>query len=253
MSHYNLMLTNRGMQDLNPLLAGWENCEPGHSFGPAVRSYTLIHYVRSGKGVYYLRGQAYPVHAGQAFLILPNEITTYTADSTAPWHYQWVGFDGELSTRFRELPPVFSIPEAIFRELAQITEDATAEYRIAALLFRLYAELFTDRSPKNRHVQRVQDYIRAAYMQNIRVQKLADEMGLDRHYLSRLFRENTGQSIQDYLVTTRLEEAARLLLLGHSVQDAALLCGYEDVSNFSKMFKKKYGKSPANWRNFELH
>jgi len=84
-------------------------------------------------------------------------------------------------------------------------------------------------------------------------QKLADEMGLDRHYLSRLFRENTGQSIQDYLVTTRLEEAARLLLLGHSVQDAALLCGYEDVSNFSKMFKKKYGKSPANWRNFELH
>ena len=46
-----LMLTNRHLRDLNPILAGAENCEPGHAFGPAVRNYTLLHYVASGRGV----------------------------------------------------------------------------------------------------------------------------------------------------------------------------------------------------------
>ena len=57
----NLLLTNRGLHDLNPIDAGNERCKPTQSFGPFVRTYTLIHYVRSGKGVFYTRGQAHPV------------------------------------------------------------------------------------------------------------------------------------------------------------------------------------------------
>lgn len=88
MAEKNLFLTNRNLQDLNPLVAGEEYCAPGHSFGPAIRRYTLIHYVVSGRGSLYARGGKYPVEAGQAFLILPGEVTTYTADWEQPWHYR---------------------------------------------------------------------------------------------------------------------------------------------------------------------
>ena len=64
MAFKNMLLTNRKLQDLNPLIAGEETCAPGHSFGPAVRKYTLIHYVLRGKGVLYARGGEHPVHAG---------------------------------------------------------------------------------------------------------------------------------------------------------------------------------------------
>ena len=121
-----LLLTNRNLRDLNPLVAGEEACVPGHSFGPAVRKYTLIHYVMRGKGTLYARGGAYPVRAGQAFVILPEEVTTYQADVEDPWHYCWVGFDGALAADFAKLPPVLELPEGSF-EAVQIGRASCRE------------------------------------------------------------------------------------------------------------------------------
>lgn len=246
MDAHSILLTNRNLKDLNPLIAGDHVCDPDHSFGPAVRKYTLIHYVLSGRGTFYARGGAYPVEAGQAFLILPGEVTTYTADHDNPWHYRWIGFDGELSARFADLPPVFPLSVDIFSMLMRLTEDpSVAEYRLSAEMFRLYASLFSAETGQNPYVRRVENYIRTAYMQPIRVEQIANQLGLDRRYLSRLFKTHTGRSVQEFLVDVRMEEGNRLLKEGCSVAEAANLVGYEDVSNFSKMFKKHHGITPA--------
>lgn len=248
MGSANLFLTNRNFQDLNPLIAGEEACTGGHSFGPAVRKYTLIHYVLRGKGTLYTRGGVYPVGAGQAFLILPGEVTTYTADATDPWHYRWIGFDGSLSQAFSRLPAVFSWPEDLpYRLPQEESEGGMPEYRLAALLFDLYSRLFSTQTHANHHVRRVENYIRSAYMHPIRVEAIAHQLCLNRRYLSRLFKENTGKSIQEYLICVRLEEAQRYLRQGCTVKEAAHLCGYEDVSNFSKMFKCRFGISPSDF------
>lgn len=242
----NLFLTNRHLQDMNPLDAGEEVCKSGKSFGPHARKYTLIHYVISGKGIFYARGSAYPVEAGQAFLILPDEITTYTADQQDPWHYCWIGFDGSLSAKFASLPPVMTLPKALFDPILHARfEESPPEYRLAAMLLRLYDHLFSDVKTANRHVYRVENYIRSNYMMPIRVEEIAALLNFNRRYLGRLFKENTGKTIQEFLIEVRLEAAHRHLREGCSVADAAQLCGYEDVSNFSKMFKRRYGKPPA--------
>jgi len=245
----NLLLTNRGFQDLNPLVAGEEICVPGHSFGPYVRHYTLIHYVRKGQGVLYARGQQFPVHAGQAFLILPEEITTYVADNSDPWHYQWIGFDGKLSMDFQKLPAVLDIPGEYFSRILSVAVlPQMPEHLVAAELFRLYCSLFARNDSSNSHVQRVKNYIQASYMTGLSVSRIAAEMNLDRRYLTRLFHEKTGCSIQQYLMDVRLSEACTCLSQNFSVRETANLCGYEDPSNFSRMFKRKYGISPDNWK-----
>lgn len=245
MSIHRWLLTNRHLQDLNPLIAGQQACPPGHSFGPSVRAYTLLHYVESGQGVLYSRGKAHPVGAGQVFLILPGEVTTYTADEADPWHYRWIGFDGGLSRRFSELPPVFSVSGEVFDGIFPAKDAQMPEYHMAAGLIKLYAALFPANANANTHVRKVESLIRAAYMHNVRVESLARELNLDRRYLTRLFKEKTGESVQQYLIRVRMEEAQRCLLQGHNVQTAARLCGYEDVSNFSRMYKKFYGHSPG--------
>ena len=244
-----IALINRGLHDLNPLIIGEEACAPGHRFGPSIRPYTLIHFVRRGKGYFSRGGVTYTVQGGEAFLICPQEITVYWADKEDPWEYCWVGFDGAMTPRFTTLPPVFSFEHCWAEDMLNTYHaDGVWEYRVAALLFQMYAELFAVEKPQNHYVRRVKNYINALYMQPLHVEEIAEKFNLDRRYLSRLFKEKTGLSVQEYLIEVRMSEAKKHLESGASVTQAAQLSGYEDVCNFSKMFKKHFGVSPAKWK-----
>jgi two-component system response regulator YesN len=122
------------------------------------------------------------------------------------------------------------------------------EHRIASLLFRMFAELNEGKRVRHHYVRQVQDHIRTLYMQPLRVEMIAEQMNLDRRYLSRLFKARTGQIVQEYLISVRLEEAQKRLEEGFSVEETARLCGYEDPCNFSKMFKRRLGVSPLYWK-----
>ncbi len=246
------VLINRNLTDLNPIFWGYERCRPQKSFGPRVRKYTLIHYVVSGKGRVFKNNIWYEVRAGQAFLILPDEVATYMADGNDPWYYQWVAFDGALSARFAELGAVIDFPAGAIGAFLELEESNIREYRAAALLFQLYADLFERKKQSNHYVRRVEDHIRALYMQRLTVEDIARAMNLNRRYLSRIFKERTGKTIQEYLIEIRMEEAKRCLLRGFSVEESANLCGYEDSFNFSKIFKKHVGISPLYWKQENL-
>lgn len=70
---------------------GYEKCESGHFWGPAVRNQYLLHYVISGCGTYVVGGETYTLHAGSCFLIRPGERarctprTAKTRGNTCGW------------------------------------------------------------------------------------------------------------------------------------------------------------------------
>ena len=247
-----LLIMNRHFSDLNPIVMGCEQCDPSIKYGPTIRKYVLLHYVSRGKGCLYNDAGAHPVAKGEIFRILPGEFVSYQPDREEPWFYTWIGFDGTLSEAFRTLPPVFPATPMIAQCFQMESNDTPAlEYRIAAKLFRLWAELFG--SLQNMHyVRRVQNYIESSYASKIRVSEIAKSMNIDRSYLSRLFRERTGQSIQEYLIGVRMSEACRHLLEGRSVGETANLCGYDDSFLFSKLFRRHIGASPTHWRAANL-
>lgn len=249
MQENNFFLTNRHLRDLNPLTAGTHDCDPGYGVRSAIRPYVLIHFVFRGTGTLYARDSAYPVQPGQAFLIRQGEPASYAADTADPWYYCWVGFDGALSEAFHQLPAVFSPPEELFRKMSLVASDRSVmEYRLAAELLRLYAFLFSSTSRGNPYVRQVENYIRQSHMQSIRIEHIAKQLNLDRRYLGRLFKAETGISMQQYLLKVRMEAADQYLFQGYSVRESAKLCGYEDVSNFTKLYKKHFGYSPASRR-----
>ena len=85
-------------------------------------------------------------------------------------------------------------------------------------------------------------------MYPLRVESIAQMVNLDRRYLSRIFKERVGCSIQEYIIEVRMEQAKHSLEKGTTVAQTARLCGYDDVCNFSKMFKKRFSVSPCDWR-----
>lgn len=242
-------IINRNFRDLNPTSCGFEKCKNGHQFGPSVRNSYLIHYVFSGRGIFSTEKGTYSVNAGDIFLIRPGEVTTYTADQSDPWHYIWIGFDGHLAKKLDKIIiPVFPYHEDTFSELMKCADKNTMrETFLASKLFEIITNIFDDGNMVRHYERLAHDYITANFMQHdLSVESIAARLGINRQYLSRLFKAEYNMTIQDYMVQLRLQFGAIYLQRGCSVSQAAYLCGYEDVFNFSKMFKKKYGISPKD-------
>ena len=78
--------------------------------------------------------------------------------------------------------------------------------------------------------------------------RAAARAGLSRHRFTDLFRTAAGMSFWEYLNERRLDHAARLLRAGeHSVTGVMFSCGFNDLSHFYRMFRKKHGLAPKKW------
>lgn len=245
------LLNDRGFADLNPILCTEATCAPGHSCN-TMRPYFLLHYVRRGRGQFFSPRGSFTLHAGEFFLIYPDEISRFVADSEQPLEYTRIGFNGRLAERLNELSsPIGTLPPEPFTELVAAARDGFAHWGgareefVAAVLHRIYAELFSKTPVKNNSVERAENYIRAMYMEDITIEQIADSLSLNRRYLSRIFKEKHGVSMKEFLTRVRMEQAQRLLTEGYSVTESGALCGYPDPTNFSKMFKTYCGKAPA--------
>lgn len=252
---------NRGYPGLNPILYGEEQCAPGHSYGYASREYYLLHYVMNGRGVFSRGEETYSLRRGSLFLIRPGELTFYKADDKMPWEYVWIGFDGELCPSLLETTGFaggncwVEAPAAsgLFEELRAIPDrQPSTELALCAVLFKLFGLLCTEEKhgrPPRDYVARTADYIKANYALPISIGSIAAMLGIDRRYLSRIFLREIGVTPKEYLVRVRLSRAAGLLeTTSYTIAETARSVGYDDVYNFSKIFKKKYGISPAYYR-----
>ncbi|MGM0883487.1 MAG: response regulator [Bacillota bacterium] len=92
-------------------------------------------------------------------------------------------------------------------------------------------------------------YIENRYQQEITLQDIANQFFLSREYISRKFKQVTGENLSDYLVRIRIEKAKLLLLNPNlKISQIAQMVGYADEKYFSKVFKKMAGQSPNQFR-----
>lgn len=108
-------------KDFSPMQFGSETCDPGHFFGPSVRTHWLLHYIVYGFGRFERDGISYSVKPGDIFVIPPYEKTYYEADQKKPWRYIWIGFTTDQSVPEQLLKPIIHCPSAgkIFEEMLQ--------------------------------------------------------------------------------------------------------------------------------------
>ncbi|WP_170077681.1 AraC family transcriptional regulator [Selenomonas bovis] len=255
--------------ELMPTSIGHEDCEPRHAFGPGERNTYLIHYVLRGCGVFSVGGKTYHVGTGEAFLICPRELVYYEADDKTPWSYTWIGFSGfkaEECIRQTILPErrVFRYSnEELYHCQQRLVEalqvGAGRELMLASVLYEyLYLLLrHYGRSTRretvirygNQYVKQIKEYIASSYAEGVQVSDVAEYLQVDRSYLFRLFKEETGKSLQEYLIEFRLRKACELLrMTDYPIGTVACSVGYTDPFYFARLFHKRVGVSPTVYR-----
>ncbi len=257
--------------DFKLYYCGTEQCMPNHFWGPAIKEHFKIHYIHEGKGIFRTGNKTFNLREGQGFLICPNTISYYKADERDPWSYSWCAFDGmnaEAYLKRADLTsdkPIFeygkdSAINNCFREMIQVTSyEKSSDLRLQSLLYLFLATLIDEavlnlsnekfNTNKNVYVNKVIDFIQVNYSHQIRISELARYIGLDRKYISKIFKDIVGVTIQEYLISFRINKAKEMMNDRQlSIGDIARSVGYENPLIFSRMFKKINKVSPSEHR-----
>ena len=264
---------NNDNVDFRLVYCGYENCEPGHRFGPNRRTAYVLHVVASGKGRLEIGDEVYHLSEGDAFLLKPEEEAWYMADFNEPWSYMWIGFQGMqahecvMNAGFDNDNHVIHgvdhnpLRGYIMEMLKAHSLSYSNSLRRSSYLQMFFADLIEqyrkniqgienlESIPGAEQVKRLMIYITEHYKEKIRINEVAYEMGINRCYLSTAFKKMTGYSPAEYLLQVRMEKAKSLLMkTNYSINRIATEVGYADQLAFSRMFKRRFGESPARYR-----
>ncbi|WP_242237208.1 AraC family transcriptional regulator [Streptococcus acidominimus] len=257
--------------DLNVDHYGAEQCDKNYSFGPSIRDNYVLHFIVSGKGRFTVKGKTTELQAGDLFILSQNEVTLYQADAEEPWSYIWVGFSGtraqailQQTTLLDQYSLHSTLHSPILKTMQAITESPIHKLNIITelslvgqlqtLLAHLIAEFPNEDLYKANHL--TQNYVQQAikmihncYNSPLKVAEIAEKLSLNRSYLYKIFKKETGYSIKEYILQVKMDRSCELLLHPDlSITEVAYSVGYVDPLTFSSVFKHYFHISPSEYR-----
>ncbi len=104
-------------------------------------------------------------------------------------------------------------------------------------------------SSESSRVLKVKDYINAHIGDELRLEQMADLVGMTPTAFSRFFKLRTGKNLSEYIIDIRLGLVARRLVdTTDSISEICWTCGFNNLSNFNRLFLKHKGCNPTEFR-----
>ena len=240
-----------------------------------------IAFVLAGTGQYFVDGVTYDVKQGDLIICNPGVMhQSIVTDPSDPTLEFVCGFSDihliDMPENRIVLPggsPILPLTSETKREISRccyeiIEENGSSEpgryYMIQAQMMRMLVLIFRalkghqktaaegvnfESYSKGYVVKNILNFLNENYAQHVSLDQIAKNMYLSPVYISKIFKEQTGDSPINYLINVRLEKAKEMLEDGRgNIRSISAMVGYEDVYHFSKLFKKHYGVSPMNYR-----
>lgn len=219
----------------------------------------LYYVIDGGAQITTKKGECIALEKGNVYFIRANTIqSTFCEDFL---HHYYLHFTtGSPSLDFLDFYDSFTmIPangntlnyfETIEKSLREKTYDGV--FLAQGYLNIILAKFFANTKFKNKNIIKffdVLNYIDQNIEKEITINELAELMHLDPTYFGNLFSQTFEISPKQYILRKKISKA-QMLLLDDSIpiNDIALRCGFEDQLYFSRIFKKKTGLSPINYR-----
>ena len=236
-------------------------------------------YISSGYGIVVVDNQHYTARPGRLFVFPPFRLHKVQVDHSDknPYHRTTMHIaqsvvESALSTfprhqaRFAALAAsnlpaqIYDLSthaafiERILEQFQRLEDNAQTEAcEVAFLVMQLMTCLPEQPQPYPPRQQtvasRIMSWVEAHYASKFSLDRLAHDLGLSRSYTSRIFRQQTGGSIHEYLLTRRIKSSCDLLRYSDEPVDAiALAVGFSEVTYFITCFKKMMRQTPLQYR-----
>ena len=230
----------------------------------------LFFTVISGSGTLIYDGKKYDLKKGDMVFIDCRKPYSHTTDLNL-WSLRWCHFygptlsfvyekyverGGRPTFRPEETAPFLSTLDVLYKLASG--SDYIRDMRINEELNRLCTLLMeqswhpeeASSAPKKLSVVEVKEYLEQHYAEKITLDELSKQFFINKYYLTRVFKEQFGQSITAYLTSLRITHAKQLLRFSDkSVEEIGLECGLGQLHYFSRVFKEVEGVAPSVYRS----
>ena len=184
----------------------------------------------------------------QAYLNQMKNSDAVNRDTLTDFYYQFLRFlfhhmqnDSSEAAACRTSITVSS-PEQTFVSFSALKNWITESLAV-------YASYLEQTAFHDSAVEIVKKYIEDHLDEELDRDTLASMVYLNADYLSHLFKKDTGTSLINYIIDRRIARSKELLSKGEmSIRDIALTCGFQNISYFSRQFKKSTGMTPREFR-----
>ncbi|MBX6360731.1 MAG: AraC family transcriptional regulator [Acidobacterium ailaaui] len=237
--------------------------------GRILNGYYVV-YISKGQGVFE-SALTNPriISEGTCFFLFPNVWHRYKPDTKTGWEEYWVGFNGPYpdhimnKTFFTPQNPFIDVGLnenllVLFQRLLTTVQNATPGYNqiISGITLEILGLLHTISIFKNQIededkllIHKSIFILRESLESPINMQKLVRELPMGYSKFRKLFKSETGYSPHQYLLNLRINKAKELLQTTElSIKQIAYQTGFESEFYFSRIFKKKVGKAPSDFR-----
>ncbi len=145
---------------------------------------------------------------------------------------------------------VFELTNFYMGEIPKVHSVNQLSYLIIKVLDQFTDSVFPVESEENALViKKAINYINSHFSENVTLGAVADEVYLSHAYFSRLFKSETGMTFSEYVNYVRVEESKKYLMdLEYNISEVATTVGFSDQSYYTKVFKKREGISPGQYR-----
>lgn len=230
----------------------------------------LFFTVCSGSGSLDYCGHSYSLKAGDCVFIDCRLPYSHHTDHDL-WQLRWAHFQGPTMSNIYDKyterggrpcfrPENFPRYEQLMIELYQLagSEDHVRDMKISEKLSGLLTLLMqeswnpdfaSEGSPKRQNFLQVRSYLEEHFTEKITLDELSSRFYINKFYLTRIFKEQFGLSINAYLQQLRITRAKQLLrFTDQSIEAIGMECGIGDANYFARLFKKIEGISPGEFR-----
>ena len=246
--------------------AGFSKSIKKHTNNRKYLSSFLFMIVLEGNGEFYYQNQELTMKKGDCAIIDCRKPFSHTSDN---WEIAWVHFDGsnikEIYQKYIDrngrnifISEDFSKYYYIINDIYSIAKsddylrDMAINNKLYELLFALMKEtIYADKNKKrNKYdIQKIKEYLDEVFTDSISLDELSNKFFINKYYLTRVFKDNYGTTINNYILEKKITKAKELLRFSdYSIEEIGRRCGINDPNYFSRLFKKIEGITPKEYQ-----
>ncbi len=230
----------------------------------------LFFVVTSGKGQLMYEGKTYELETGDCVFIDCKKAYSHSTSNDL-WKLEWCHFYSSTMSSIYEKylerggKPVFKIdnPSVLVNLIHDLYDlalgndyirDMRINEKLSSLLTLIMEESWNPEAkaitPRKRvELENIKEYLDEHYVEHISLEELSNRFFISKFYLTKIFKETYGTTINNYLISKRITKAKQYLRFSNmTIDEIGQAVGMDDANYFSRIFKKVEGMSPTTYK-----